>query len=58
MALWAFSHILLGIIEHLGPVVPLVNYLIGKGASSFVVSTVIIMNFLYHFSSLVRTKAS
>ena len=58
LALWAFSHILLGIIEYIGSVVPLVDDHIGEEASTRVVPIVTIVNFLHHLSSLVWTKAS
>jgi len=53
-----FSHIILGVIEHLGPVVPLVDDLVGERAFSRVVPTVDVVNFLHHLPSLLQTKAS
>ena len=58
MALWAFSHIILGLVKHLGPVVPLVDDLVGERASFHVVPTVAVVDFLHHLLSFLRTNAS
>ena len=51
-------YIILVVVKHLGYVVPLVDDFVGEGASSRVVPTVIIMDFLHHLPSLLRSKAS
>ena len=53
-----FSYIILDVIEHIGPVLPLVDDVVGKGASVRVVLRVSIVDFLHHLPSLLRTKAS
>ena len=56
--MWAFSYIILGVIEHLRSVVPLIDDLVGEKASSRVVPAVSILDFLHHFLSLLRIEAS
>jgi len=58
MALWAFSYIILGIIKHLGPVVPMVDDLMGKRAAPRVVSAISIVDFLHHSLCLLQIEAS
>ena len=55
--MWAFSHIILSVVEHLGLVVPLVDDLVGEEASSRKVPTVVV-DFLHHLPSLFGSKAS
>jgi len=47
--LLALLYITLGIVKHIGLVVPFVNDFVAEEASSRVVSPVAIMNFLHHF---------
>ena len=56
--MWAFPHIILGVVEHLEPIVPLVDDLVDERASSHVVPIVAIVNFLHHLPSLLQTKAT
>ena len=58
LALWTFPYIILGIVEHLGPVVPLVDDHVGERATSCVVPAISVVDFLYHPLSLLRTEAS
>ena len=56
--LWAFLHITLGIVEHLETIVPLIDDFMGEGATSHIVPTVAIVNFLHHFSSFFWSETS
>ena len=56
--LWAFSHVILGVVKHLGLIVPLVDDLVGEGASSHIVPIVAVVDFSNHLPSLFQTKAS
>ena len=58
MALWEFSHRILGLFEYLGVVGLLIDDFVGEGASPYVIPTVTVMNFLHHLPSLLQTKAS
>ena len=49
---------ILGVVKHLGLVIPMVDDLMGKEKSSYVVPTVSFMDFLHHLSSLLRIEAS
>jgi len=53
LTLRAFLHIILGVAEHLGPVVPLDDDFVGEGVTSRMVPTIAIVDFLHHFSSFV-----
>jgi len=50
-------HILLGIIEHFGPIVPLVDGFVGEGSTSDMVFTIAIVDFLHHLLDFVRPEA-
>ena len=56
--MWAFSHAILSVIEHLRLVVPLVDDLVSEGASSRVVSIVSIVDFMHYLSSILQTETS
>ena len=56
--MWTLPHIILGVVKHLRPVVLLVDDLVGERASSSVVPTVSIVDFLHHLPSLLRTETS
>jgi len=50
-------HILLGIIKHFGPIIPLVDGFVGEGSTSDMVFTVAIVDFLHHLLDFVRPEA-
>jgi len=58
LTLWALPYMLLGVIEHLGPIVPLVNGFVGEGSPSSMISIVIIVDFLHYPPYLLRSEAS
>jgi len=51
-----FLHEILGIIEHLGSVIPLIDNLMGKRVTSRMVPTVTIMDFMHHSPSFIWSK--
>jgi len=53
----AFLHIILGVVEHLGPVILLIDDLMGEKAASQMIPTVAIMDFLYHSLSSIWSEA-
>ena len=57
MALRALLHVVFGITEHLGLIVPLIDRFVDDGSAYRVVFTVAIVNFLYHFLGFVMFKA-
>jgi len=58
LTLQVLFHIIFGVFERLGLVIPLADDFLGEEASSHVVPTVTIMDFMHYFSSLVWTKTS
>ena len=56
--MWEFFYSILGVVKRLGPIVPLVDDLVGERAASRVVPTISIVNFLHHPPSLLQTEAS
>jgi len=54
--LWALIHISLGVNEHLGPVIPLIDDLVDEGATFRMIPTIAIVDFLYHFSRTVTSQ--
>jgi len=58
LTLRALLHVVLDIVEHLRPVLSLVDDLVGERAASQVVSTVAIVDFLHHILSFFWYEAS
>jgi len=58
LTLWALSHMLLGVIEHLGAIVSLVNGFIGERLPSGMIATVTVMNLLPYPPGLLGSEAS
>ena len=51
-------YIIIGVVEHLGLIVPLVDNSMGERASSRVVPAVSTVDFLHHIPGLLRTETS
>jgi len=45
----AFFHVILDVIEYLGPVITLIDDLMGEGVAFRMIPTIAIMDFLHHF---------
>ena len=58
MTLWASFNIILGVVEYFRPVIPLVDNFVGEGASSRVVSTIAVVDFLHDSPSFVWPETS
>ena len=56
MIIWALFHVLLGIIEHLGPTVPLADVFVDEEPAFRVVFTVIIVDFLHYYLGFVWSE--
>ena len=58
MTLWEYLHVVLDIVEHLGPVVPLLDGFMSDGLASYMVLTITIVNILDHFLGFVWSETS
>jgi len=52
LTLWALPHMLFGLVEHVGPMVPLVNGFVSEGSPPDMIFTVAILNLLYYLLGL------
>ena len=50
---WALIHILIGVVEYLGPVVPLVYDFVDEGSAACMIPTVAVVDLLYYLLSFV-----
>jgi len=57
LTLWALPHIFLDVVEHLGPVIPLVDGLVGDRVSPGMIFTVVVVNLLYYALHFLGSEA-
>ena len=56
--MWALLHIILGVIEHFGPVIPLIDDLVSEGAGSRMIPKIFVMDFPHYSLSFVWIETS